>query len=43
MIMNQSELIKNIEWLNNQDGINLISDDGGKWVVSDGGFQPVPP
>lgn len=31
-----------INWLQPKQGVNLISDDGGKWAVSDSGFQPVP-
>lgn len=31
-----------IDWLGGQQGVNLVSDDGGKWAVSGDGFQPVP-
>lgn len=31
-----------IAWFADNEGCNLISDDGGKWAVSTGGFQPVP-
>lgn len=31
-----------INWLQTKQGVNLVSDDGGKWAVSGDGFQPVP-
>lgn len=31
-----------LEWLQANPGCNLISDDGKRWAVSTGGFQPVP-
>lgn len=31
-----------LDWLGSLEGVNLISDDGGKWAVSSSGFQPVP-
>ena len=37
--MTDTELI---DFLNSQQGVNLISDDGGRWAVSGDGFQPVP-
>lgn len=31
-----------LDWLQNNPGCNLISDDGCRWAVSTGGFQPIP-
>ena len=31
-----------LDWLGERQGTNLVSDDGGKWAVSDAGAQPVP-
>lgn len=33
---------KRLNWLAKQCGVNLVSDDGGKWAISTSGFQPVP-
>jgi len=31
-----------LDWLEQQDGLGLISDDGGRWAISTAGFQNVP-
>lgn len=31
-----------LDWLESQQGSNLVSDDDCRWAVSTGGFQPVP-
>lgn len=31
-----------LDWLESIDGLGLISDDAGRWAVSDGGMQNVP-
>lgn len=31
-----------LDWLESQSGVNLVSDDGERWAVSDMGVQPVP-
>jgi hypothetical protein len=31
-----------LNWLQENEGCNLISDDGGKWALSTMGMQPVP-
>jgi hypothetical protein len=31
-----------LDWLGKHEGVNLVSDDGGRWAVSDMGFQQVP-
>ncbi len=31
-----------IDWLEEQNGSGLISDDAGRWAISDGGIQNVP-
>lgn len=36
------QLIALIERLEQEEGVNLISDDGGMWAVSGSGAQPVP-
>ncbi|KKN17522.1 hypothetical protein LCGC14_0965070 [marine sediment metagenome] len=33
---------KRLNWLKSQDGVGLISDDAGRWAVSDGGMQNMP-
>ena len=32
-----------IDYLESSDGVSLLSDDDGRWAVSDAGFQPAPP
>lgn len=34
---------RRLDWLGSQEGVNLVSDDAGRWAVSDMGMQPVPP
>lgn len=36
-------IVELIGLLNKERGVNLISDDRGRWAVSDSGMQPVPP
>lgn len=31
-----------LDWLQEQDGYGLISDDFGRWAVSTSGMQPIP-
>lgn len=31
-----------IGWLQTKQGVNLVSDDYGRWAVSDCGTQPIP-
>lgn len=31
-----------VTWLETQVGTNLVSDDYGRWAISDSGTQPVP-
>lgn len=31
-----------LDWLEKVDGMGLISDDAGRWAVSDGGIQNMP-
>ncbi len=33
---------RRLDWLESIDGMGLISDDAGRWAVSDGGMQNVP-
>lgn len=35
-------MLERIEWLESKQGVNLLSDDGGKWALSGDGMQPVP-
>lgn len=39
----QHELTNLIAWLETQQGMGLISDDMGRWAVSSGGMQNLPP
>jgi len=31
-----------LDWMGKQCGSNLVSDDAGRWAVSDCGVQPIP-
>ena len=39
----QAEDSAMLDWLEPQQGVNLVSDDAGKWAVSDSGVQECPP
>lgn len=39
--MNKKD-VELLAWLENQQGVNLVSDDDGRWAVSGDGFQPIP-
>jgi hypothetical protein len=31
-----------LDWLGKQEGLGLISDDAGRWAISDAGIQNIP-